>query len=352
MGGGVTDRQAPPRSGIRALVAELYRRSPLLTVNAFVYLALAGAMAVATVFDPRTVLGIDPWIKPMKFALSFAFYLFTIAWIVNPLPRTLLLRVVEIGIAVAMAVELAAIGTQAGRGTTSHYNVSTPFDAAVFQTMGIMILFNTLLLLVLLIRFFGRTLPVDPLYRWGIRLGLAMFIVGSIQGMTMIQQSAHTVGLADGGPGLPVVNWSTRGGDLRIAHAVALHGLQLFPLVAWWLGRTSLPPVRRAVAFALFVVAYVALFAGMVVQALTGTPLWRASDVAAAVASRAPAGDSLRPPRGYSFGFSSFRCVSGTVIRAAEPYQSVSSGTNTPAFTAGSSSTSFSASSIVATLKM
>jgi hypothetical protein len=42
-----------------------------------------------------------------------------------------------------------------------------------------------------------------------------------------------------------------------------------------------------------------------------------------------------------SFGFSIRRCVSVTAIIAADPYQSVRSGTKTPALTAGSSSTSF-----------
>jgi tetratricopeptide (TPR) repeat protein len=54
----------------------------------------------------------------------------------------------------------------------------------------------------------------------------------------------------------------------------------------------------------------------------------------------------------YSFGFSILLCVSLTTIIAAEPYHRVRSGTNTPAATAGSRMTSFSASSIVATLKM
>src|SRR5262249_4951115 len=141
------------------------------------------------------------------------------------------------GISICMLTEIACIAAQAARGTTSHYNVTTPLDAAIFSTMGGMIASNSVFALVLLILFFVRTLEVPRSYLWGIRAGLVIFLAPSGIGGVMIAHGSHSVGVKGGGPGLPIVNWSTEGGDLRAAHFLGLHALQALPIIAFRISR-------------------------------------------------------------------------------------------------------------------
>jgi hypothetical protein len=103
------------------------------------------------------------------------------------------------------------------------------------------------------------------------RLGLVLFLVGSVLGAYMSAQTGHTVGAADGGPGLPLTNWSTIAGDLRVAHFLGLHGLQAAPLFALVLERLHVP-AATALTFG-FAAAYLAVIAFTFVEALLGRPL-------------------------------------------------------------------------------
>jgi hypothetical protein len=87
---------------------------------------------------------------------------------------------------------------------------------------------------------------------------------------------AHAVGVADGGPGLPVVGWSTQGGDLRVAHFVGLHALQILPLLGLALARFGpawLPTRDRSRLVGVAAAFWIALVLLLTWQALRGQSL-------------------------------------------------------------------------------
>ena len=84
----------------------------------------------------------------------------------------------------------------------------------------------------------------DPARSLAIRAGLVIALIGMALAFLMTGPTAdqlnnfqgiagaHTVGLPDGGPGLPLLGWSTAAGDLRVPHFVGMHALQIIPLAA------------------------------------------------------------------------------------------------------------------------
>lgn len=263
---------------MRALLIELYRRNPWLT--AFGWLMLAGFLFAlfASFVDHRTVTGVNTWIKPMKFCLSVAAYVWTLAWFLHYVRESRrAFKIISIGVTVLMFIEMALLYSQAARGVSSHFNFTTPYDAVVFSMMGMMIYANLVLDAWAAGLFFVKRPALPNSYLWGIRLGFVLFLVFAFQGQLMINRMAHSVGVADGGPGLPMVNWSTVGGDLRIAHALGLHALQFIPLVGWLLfkyrERIKFLGTHATLATVLFAVVYAAVCFGLLSQALAGKPM-------------------------------------------------------------------------------
>jgi hypothetical protein len=240
-----------------------------LTISVTVSLALLVVAALGWIFDPRVITGAPAWAKPMKFAVSFAIYCSTFTWLLGFVRGHLRLAAVAGGATALGAVaELAIITLQVVRGAASHFNIGTPFDALLWSWMGnfAFLLWGMNLLLIGLLIF--QRLP-DPPFAWALRLGVLISTVGMGVGILMTSQDspaqralieagqpraasgAHSVGVEDGGPGLPFLGWSTEGGDLRVAHFFGLHGLQVLPLAGYLINRFGARKLGRGHRLAL-----------------------------------------------------------------------------------------------------
>ncbi|WBB53208.1 hypothetical protein [Verrucosispora sp. WMMD573] len=274
-----------------------YRHRPLMVfVSAMAVLAVV--CAVGIVADQRVLTGVPIWLKPFKFAVSFVLYGGTLVWLLSLLRRRS--RVAEWAVTVVVAmgvVEMVIIVGQVLRGTTSHYNETSAVNAALWQLMGaaIMVLFVAHVVIGVAVL---RQPIADRAVRYAIGLGLGLAALGMLVAvpMTLSDQApmvegvagAHSVGVPDGGPGLPLVGWSTTGGDLRIGHFVGLHGMQVLPILALLLSRFAGGALDERARVRLLLVVGVGYGAATVLltwQALRGQPLLRPDTLTLAAAA-------------------------------------------------------------------
>jgi hypothetical protein len=315
------------------MVRKLWQNSPELMATAgLMLIVLAGAL-VGLVVDPTIITGVPAWLKPAKFAVSIAIYSVTLAWIFILIPEwTRTRRVIGWITAITMVIEMAIIGSQAWRGTTSHFNVATPYDAVLFGIMGASIVFQTLSSIAVAVALWRHRFA-DRSLGWALRFGMAITIIGALTGGLMTRPTAsqiaarhagmqvtvngsHTIGAPDGGAGLPGTGWSRAHGDVRVAHFVGLHAMQALPLFALFLSRRrlALAQTTRARLVLTGVASYASLYVILLIEALRGVSIaapdaissmqfavWATATAIAAVITllRAPGAERRRGARAY-----------------------------------------------------
>ena len=205
--------------------------------------ALAAVITAALVLlDDRVLLGAPLWMKPFKFFISATLMSLTLAYVIPRISqKSKRVQIASLTIIGSLAVELVLITWAAASETTSHFNVSSPLAIAVWSAMATfigLVWVATMVLTLAYVRFGQDEAAMKRALSWGMAISIvgmavAFFMTGpnsdqlaNFEGIA----GAHTVGAADGGPGLPLFGWSTVAGDLRIAHFFGLHALQAIPL--------------------------------------------------------------------------------------------------------------------------
>jgi hypothetical protein len=260
---------------------------PLLVLG-ILLAALTVATLVGYLVDDRELLGVNLWEKPLKFAISGVLYAVTWAWLIGHFTRWRRAAWwAGTVIAVTLAIELVVIVGAAAAGITSHFNVSTPLATTLWSIMAAAITTLWVATFVAAVALW-RNPGADAARQAAIRTGVAISLLGMglaflMTGPTADQLNdfqgiagAHAVGTADGGPGLPLLGWSTVAGDLRIPHFIGMHALQALPLLALLieLGARRVPMLRDALVRRGLVLtgagAYLAVVGLVTMQALRG----------------------------------------------------------------------------------
>ncbi|MFD7549034.1 hypothetical protein [Streptomyces sp. NPDC059816] len=287
---------------------------PLLLFAALMIVTGIGS-AVGLLVDDRTLTGSPIWFKPFKFSLSLMMYALSLAWTLSLATRAHRLAWwAGTVVAAAGAVEMVIIIGQVFRGKISHFNRETPFDAALYDIMAVTIVVLWTGAVTIAVLLF-RSRIEDRAAAWTLRFGSLLAVIGAALGFLMPQPTpeqraaaengpvdvvgAHSVGVPDGGPSMPLTGWSTTGGDLRIPHFVGMHALQVLPLLLLALVALAphLPRLRDETVRLRLVFAASGTYAAVLVlitwQALRGQPLLEPDTATLAVGAAVVLGAAL-----------------------------------------------------------
>ncbi|MRH90139.1 hypothetical protein GFY24_22300 [Nocardia sp. SYP-A9097] len=273
---------------------------PLLALT-FVMAGLALFCLCAMAFDDRMLLNESVWLKPMKFALAFVLYSFTLAWLLSfPHRGQRLTWWMGTIFAITGVLDVGFIVMQAARGTFSHFNSQDDafnvIGQQVFMT-GVPGLFLANLVIAVALSWQKVTdRPMTRAIHAGLAIAVAGMAVAYAMGFSGKQETTDAYGhpvelvaghtfeagqptVRDGVGGMPITHWSTTGGDLRIAHFLGLHGIQILIVAALLLPRLArrVPWLRteRARADMIWVLAltYAGVFGVVAWQAFRGQAL-------------------------------------------------------------------------------
>jgi hypothetical protein len=252
--------------GFIGFIKELKVRNDALFYFGLLCLLLSVICIVLTKTTSTQIHGVNAWFKPFKFAVSLGLYSWTMAWYchylsdfnTSPFNWTVI---------ILFGLELLYIIFQASKGELSHYNSSTPTYSLLYSLMGLIAAVVTLYTTYVGLLFFTQSFPELPSYYvWSIRLGILIFVVFSFEGGLMGSRMNHSVGAINDNSNLWLIGWSKTVGDLRVAHFIGMHALQLLPLLSFYIFKNTKATIIISILYGLLAVS-------TLVQALNGKPL-------------------------------------------------------------------------------
>lgn len=255
----------------RGILAEMQARQPLLALAGWAMLAVLVASLALLPFDPRQINGVSVWVKPGKFAASLLVWFWTLAWawgVLAPAAReSRAARIVLWGTLATGLFEQGWITLRAASGVPSHF-ATDPLGMALYPLMGVAAIALSLLAAWLGVMVLRQGDPAAS-RNWRLAVGLGLAIGGVLAAFTgasiSAMQGPRIGGLATDAQGFAPFFWSRTGGDLRIAHFLGVHAMQVLPALALLGAGAGLLGLAAA--------AWTGLALGAWAMALAGLPL-------------------------------------------------------------------------------
>jgi hypothetical protein len=247
---------------------------------------------IGLLIDDRILLYVPIWLKPFKFSVSSLIFIGSILYFLKYIPNKKFIIVTNKIVSYGLMIELIIIYLQVFRGRMSHFNNQTIEDMILFQIMAITIVCVWLGFGVYAWKLFKTLEYADDIIFKGIQVGALITFLTMPFAFTMPQPSktqlqeiiknksqiglvvgSHTIDEKDPSQTYPLTGWAKTGGDLRIAHFLGLHAIQILPILAFFLNGLHITIsmqkwILRTTGFFYFLLVVVVL-----IQALKGIPI-------------------------------------------------------------------------------
>ncbi len=253
-------------------ITELKTRNENLFYFGLLCLGFALLFLILTKITTTQVHGVNAWFKPFKFAFSVFSFSWAMAWYCSYLPD-FNIKPFNWTIIILLGFEVSYIAIQAGKGQLSHFNISTSFYSSLYTLMGLAAALVTIYTAYVGFLFFTQSFPTLPnYYVWAIRLGILIFVIFSFEGFLMGSRMNHNVGALNENSNWFIVGWSKTVGDLRVAHFIGMHALQVLPFISFYIFKNTKATIIISLLYGL-------LATFTLVQALQGKPIFTSKNI-------------------------------------------------------------------------
>ena len=250
----------------------LKQRNETLFYYGLLCLVLSLVFIALTKITTTQVYNVNAWYKPFKFAFSTFLFAWSMAWYCYYLPN-FNIKLFNWAVIILLGFEIFYIAFQASKGQLSHYNLSTPVYAALYSMMALAASAVTIYTAYVGLLFFTNTFPDLPnYYLWAIRFGIILFVIFSFEGFAMGSRLNHSVGALNEKSSWFIIGWSKTVGDLRVAHFIGMHALQVLPVLSFYVFKNTKLTLALSLLYGLLALL-------TLIQALQGKPLVKGSSI-------------------------------------------------------------------------
>jgi len=206
-----------------------------------------------SLFDDTQVLGKNAWLIPMKYYFSIGIFIWSIGVCLHYLNNEVQRSFLTWGLLVTTFLQTSGILFQSLRGVSSFFKQNTPFDDLIFNFQIVnYFVFFILMVVITYLFYFQKKNSKSQHFTWGIRLGLVIFLTGLSIGFYMMLVYGNFESVKDS----TILN--KKQGNLIIPFFLGIHGLQIIPLLSYYIFQSK----RQVVNFTwlYFIIMVVFLF--------------------------------------------------------------------------------------------